>query len=74
MKQLLNFQKLQDVLYKQFYIPTMMGDDTMRNKYIQIRCSEQERQEIIEAAQKQRLPVSQFLRQLVWEKMKGSEK
>lgn len=46
----------------------------MRNKYIQIRCTEQERQEIIEAAKKERLPVAQFLRQLVWEKMKGSEK
>lgn len=45
----------------------------MRNKYIQIRCTEQERQEIIEAAKKERLPVSEFLRQLVWEKMKGSE-
>lgn len=40
----------------------------MRNKHIQIRCTEQERQEIIEAAKKERLPVAQFLRQLVWEK------
>lgn len=51
----------------------MNGGDNMRNKYIQIRCTEQERQEIIEAAKKERMTVSEFLRQLVWEKMKGSE-
>ena len=45
----------------------------MRNKYIQIRCTEQERQEIIAAAKKERLTVSEFLRQLVWEKKKGGE-
>lgn len=50
------------------------GDKMMKDKWINIRCTEQERQDITEQAKEHDMSVAQFIRYLVAKERKEREK
>lgn len=65
-----NFVAIDDVIA---YISNI-GSDIMKDKWINIRCTEQERQDITEQAKANNMSVAQFIRYLVAKERKEREK